>query len=90
MSRQRKKNIHQQPESQKQKNVKVKDMPFGILLKRLFNTIIWRIKPKKYLHKKCNYRGKYRKIIGETFDFFILEGFPKDLFPKVGNKFKIK
>ena len=51
-------------------------------LKYLFAVIRWRFSPKKFLGRRVFVKGKHRRIIGESYRFFMVEGFPNKLFEK--------
>jgi hypothetical protein len=69
---------------------KIQPLTFRQAWSRLIKVIKFRVLPSEYLNKKVLYKGKYRKIEGETVDFFFIAEFPKQAFPKVGNRLKIK
>ena len=67
-----------------------KEITFWPMLKHLFSVIWWRVAGERYIGKKCLYKGLYRKITAEDYNYFFLSEFPKFAFPKKGNKLKIK
>jgi len=86
----RKLKFYNTPDLSEKQTTTVAPLTFGKALKWLWATILFRLKPSDYLNKKVLYRGKYYRIKGETLDYFFIAEFPKQAFPKVGNKFKIR
>lgn len=56
----------------------------------LWEVILLKILPSKYLGHACLYKGRWRKIEGETVEYFFLSDFPKLTFSKSGNKLPIR
>lgn len=63
---------------------------FWPMVRRLFAILWFNLKPSEYLGKKVLYKGQYRKITAETFDYFFITEFNGVQFYKVGNKCKIR
>ena len=45
-----------------------------VVLKYLFDVIRWKFSKKQFLGKTVYIKGKYRKVTGESYRFFIVRG----------------
>ena len=65
-------------------------LTFRQACRQLWKVFKFKTLPSKYLNKKVKYKGHWHTIEGETADYFFIRAYPKESFPKQGNKYPIR